>query len=572
MTDATGATTYTYDNRGRLKNRATPEGTLTYSYDKTGNMLSARSSNTHGLSVDYAYDLANRLASLTDNNLAALTGTTAYTYDDAGNALNCQYGNGLKSSYTYNALNRLTDVRTGTPTSTIASYAYVLGNAGNRLSMTEQGGRAVAYGYDDLYRLTDETISGEPNNGNNGNLHYGYDNVGNRLNRTSSVAVLSSVTSTFDKNDRLASDSYDANGNTSAAMGASFSYDFEDHLADVNQGGITYLYDGDGNRVAKKVAGTTIKYLVDTNNPTGHPQVAEEHVGGSVRRAYTYGRSLVSQNQLINNQWAVSFYGKDGHGNVRYLTDSNGAVTDRYDYDAFGNLIKQSGSTPNDYLFASEQYDAHLGMTYLRARYLNAQTGRFLTIDPYMGDKGQPQSLHRYSYVANDPVNKLDPTGKMLEEELEAISIESELDAGSTQLMLPFEDVAIDAASEAEAAGEEIANEFVVEDQLEAARTLGKAGEDAAGIVKNTERIESLTNTSNYRIPDELDRAAKVLGEVKNVARLGRTRQLLDFALYARQEGYAFRLFVRAAGGTRFSGPLQELIEEYGIEVIRNLP
>jgi hypothetical protein len=48
-------------------------------------------------------------------------------------------------------------------------------------------------------------------------------------------------------------------------------------------------------------------------------------------------------------------------------------VTDTYDYDAFGNLIHSTGTTPNNYLFAGEQFDPDLNLYYNRARYLNMQ-------------------------------------------------------------------------------------------------------------------------------------------------------------------------------------------------------
>jgi RHS repeat-associated protein len=93
------------------------------------------------------------------------------------------------------------------------------------------------------------------------------------------------------------------------------------------------------------------------------------------------------------------------------LTDSTGAVTDTYDYDAFGNLINTTGSTPNVYLYRGEQFDPDLGLYYLRARYYNPVTGRFLTRDPGAGRISVPATLHKYLYAAGDPVNQLDPTG-----------------------------------------------------------------------------------------------------------------------------------------------------------------
>lgn len=95
---------------------------------------------------------------------------------------------------------------------------------------------------------------------------------------------------------------------------------------------------------------------------------------------------------------------------ARAIPASRATVT--YDYDAFGNLIHQTGSTPNNYLFASEQFDPNLGLYYNRARYLNASTGRFWSMDPVDGGWGIPASLHRYLYVQDEPVGLSDPSGE----------------------------------------------------------------------------------------------------------------------------------------------------------------
>ncbi len=78
-------------------------------------------------------------------------------------------------------------------------------------------------------------------------------------------------------------------------------------------------------------------------------------------------------------------------------------MTDTYDYDAFGNLIESTGSTPNNYLFTSEQFDPALGLYYNRARYYNPQTGRFWSMDTLAGNDDDPASLHRYLYAAEIP-------------------------------------------------------------------------------------------------------------------------------------------------------------------------
>ena len=202
--------------------------------------------------------------------------------------------------------------------------------------------------------------------------------------------------------------------NTISQAGIADSYDFENHLT--QHGYITYVYDGDGNRVAKTIGGVTTSYLVDTLNPTGYAQVLDEVQSTGVVRSYAWGLELVSETQLVAatppaSPWQTSWYGYDGHGSVRYLTDASGAVTDTYTYDAFGNLINSTGSTPNLYLFAGEQFDPDLGLYYNRARYLDVRVGRFWGMDTYEGDSQSPSSLHKYLYASANPVSRIDPSG-----------------------------------------------------------------------------------------------------------------------------------------------------------------
>ncbi len=206
------------------------------------------------------------------------------------------------------------------------------------------------------------------------------------------------------------------NGNTLATDGKTFTYDSENHLLSMNSGAVTLLYDGDGNRVAKTVGGVTTRYLIDDMNPTGYPQVVDELVNGSVTRQYTYGLQRISENLnptvTANSTWTASFYGVDGAGSVRQLTNSTGTVTDTYEYDAFGNKINQTGTTPNNYLYRGERWDADLSLYYLRARWYNPATGSFMSRDPYGGNLWDPSSQHRYKYARANPVNYIDPSGR----------------------------------------------------------------------------------------------------------------------------------------------------------------
>jgi RHS repeat-associated protein len=201
---------------------------------------------------------------------------------------------------------------------------------------------------------------------------------------------------------------------------------------------VTMVYDAFGNRVSKTVNGVKTQYLVEDDvNPTGYPQVVDEIVNGAVTRQYAYGLQRISENLSPvvtgNSTWTPSFYNYDGFGSVRQLTNSAGVVTDEYEYDAFGNSFTKVGTTPNNYLYRGEQYDADLGLYYLRARYYNPSTGRFLSRDPEDGHNWDPRSLHKYLYANGDPVDLKDPTGRGV------------LDLGYIEIRSPLESLALKA-------------------------------------------------------------------------------------------------------------------------------
>jgi RHS repeat-associated protein len=435
MTDASGSTAYVYDDRNRLAQKTKTFGgtsytsSLNYAYDALGNLTNIVSSDPNGVNLGYEYDALSRLSAVDD----AKSGQTVYNYDEIGNLKNYIYPNLVNSEYQYDSLNRLTNLASGQLLTPIANYAYTVGPAGNRLTASETIIRDPLnpvprtinriYTYDNIYRLTGETINGAPASGT---ASYGYDPVGNRLTRNSTLPTLLFQNFSFDANDRLNTDTYDNNGNTLIGLGfgqtQADQYDFENRLVTRHtpQTTINIKYDGDGNRVSKTVTTatntTTTYYVMDELNPSGYAQVLEEHVSlnsqpSTLNAVYTYGHTLISQDRLDGATWRTSFYGYDGHNNVRYLTDVSGNVTDTYDYDAFGNLTAASGDTVNCYLFTSEQLDVDLGLYYLRARYHNPDTGRFWNMDSYEGDNSDPSSLHKYTYCGNNPANCYDPSG-----------------------------------------------------------------------------------------------------------------------------------------------------------------
>jgi RHS repeat-associated protein len=440
----------------RITSKATPEGTLNYSYDAAGHIESISSSNANGASMSYTYDNLDRLSTVVDNRLSG-NNTTTYNYDNASNVATVTYPNGVQSTFAYDTLNRVTGL-----SSQPVSYTYQRGPTGNLSSVAESSGRAVNWSYDGIYRLTNETINLAPS-GHNGSVGYGLDPVGNRQTETSSIDGLSSGTWSFNPDDQLSSETYDANGNVTSTGGKIFTYDSENHLVSMSASGtsVSITYDAFGNRVSKTVNGVTTQYLVeDDKNPTGLPQDFDELTNGTVTRTYTYGLQRIDENQVLNGVWTPSFYEYDGGGNVRQLTNVAGTVTDSYEYDAFGNKFTVSGTTPNNYLYRGEQYDPDLGLYYLRARYYNPATGRFMSRDPGDGKRVDPKTLHKYLYAGGDPINVWDPTGRDLEDyELEEgwieISESIAVKAAGITICGLYADIALDLLG-AEGEGREI--------------------------------------------------------------------------------------------------------------------
>ena len=69
---------------------------------------------------------------------------------------------------------------------------------------------------------------------------------------------------------------------------------------------------------------------------------------GNLIVSYIYGDDLISQNR----KGIISYYIYDGRNSVRILTDSTGKVTDTYTYNAFGELLQNTGITTNEFLYA----------------------------------------------------------------------------------------------------------------------------------------------------------------------------------------------------------------------------
>ena len=436
VTDKNGMITYQYDVYNRLTAKTDLNGiTLTYAYDNEGRLKTFY--NGFG-STTYEYDKLDRVTRVLDHNGQA----TVYEYDALGNRSAVRYPNGTAMTYTYDVCRRLKEEcltdRNGTM---LSKYSYGIGKAGERISVTEQNDgieTEITYCYDKLYRLVRENIK----RGNSSLTNtYTYDKVSNRLSKTTSVTgdlseiadvnsdevtvTEGTTTYTYNSLNQLITETlpqgtinyfYDDNGNLvrqSGAKNVSYSYDNKNHLIGVtiqNENGTTterYAYDYEGNRISKTINDNEAVYYVTDTSGSLSQVAAEMNELGEIKVFYTRGEELIS----MEREDKISYYLYDGHENIRAISDETGQITDRYSYDAYGNLLEKEGSTENEFLYTGEQYNANTGLYYLRARYMSPSTGTFVSMDSYAGSISEPVSLHKYLYANANPVMYKDPSG-----------------------------------------------------------------------------------------------------------------------------------------------------------------
>jgi RHS repeat-associated protein len=196
--------------------------------------------------------------------------------------------------------------------------------------------------------------------------------------------------------------SWDDNGNLLSDGVRTYSYDHANRLRQVTEGSLTtqFAYNADGVRVAKTIGAATTDYLVDLASTL--PVVISD-----TDAVYLYGLDIIAEQLAGADRY---YYVHDGLGSVRQLLDSSGQIATRYAYDPFGGPLAGNG-VPNPWQFTGEAWDAEVGLLYLRARYYQPETGRFITKDPWAGNVRRPGTLNRYVYVGNNPVNLADPGG-----------------------------------------------------------------------------------------------------------------------------------------------------------------
>jgi RHS repeat-associated protein len=104
----------------------------------------------------------------------------------------------------------------------------------------------------------------------------------------------------------------------------------------------------------------------------------------------------------------VVFYHGDHLGSITVLTNTEGTELARVLYKPFGETVE--GTAP-EFGFTGQRFEGSFGIYDYGARFYDPELGRFLNADSEIPEAGDPQSLNRYSYVRNNPVNRVDPTG-----------------------------------------------------------------------------------------------------------------------------------------------------------------
>ena len=468
-TDPSGRSTrYEYDLDNLLVRRVFADGTAeSYRRDYFGSI--DRVTNARGQENFYTYDSMHRLTGIQFGDGAP---AVAYQYDDFGRLVARQDAVGT-ASYTYDAESRRTGidgpfaadsvnlqydaagrltrvaVEGGSPT----DYAY---DVHGRLQRATHGGGTFTYEYTGSSPLA--TALTHPSGVR---TTYGYDAL-NRLvevaDRTAELALISSRTYTYDAGSRRTSEAAVGGLPPPAAAGqqTTSEYDAVNALISSVDPVHLYVYDADGNQTRGRTpGGRTFTATYDTeNHPTsleytddgGHLRRHEygydgdgwlvrivERTDGAVsrERRFVRGPRLFLQERdgsnavvaesvwnpgkpggiggLLKQRAAGADYSflYDAAGNVTAVVDAAQAVVASYRYDPFGRVESESGTLAQDFRFQTKFLDPGSGLSYFGFRWATAGDGRWLTRDPLREFGG----LNLYTYLGNDPLNRLDAWG-----------------------------------------------------------------------------------------------------------------------------------------------------------------
>ncbi len=417
-----GTTTYTYDSANRLTSVTNPAGQVeSYTYNSLGKLASV--TEPGGVVTQYSYNAAGQLSELQDGSGNLLD---KYTYNAAGQLISTVTGNGASTSYQYDADGNVTQIQDLNADGSVASYYDYTYNANGLVATEDTSDGNWAYGYDASGELIDADFVSTNGTIANQSISYVYDAAGNRVSQTINGVTMYYTTNALNQYTAVGGTTYtyDADGNMtgeiSSAGTTTFSYNADNQLVSENgpDGKYQYAYDALGNLVSETENGVTTNYV---NNPlplsvSGQPLTSvgqAYNASGALEAAYYYGLGLAA---ISDGAGDTSYVLSDANENVTGLSGSTGTLADTYFYLPFGEADQMSGASDNP-----SQFSGDLGITtvgggldLIRARFYDPSLGRFISIDP----SGIAGGTNLYTYTDNDPVEYVDPTGKVLEVEL----------------------------------------------------------------------------------------------------------------------------------------------------------
>lgn len=431
---------YTYDVAaqnalGRLAEVSYPGGRQKLSYSKAGSLIKHEYVND-GIPLPevltYEYDLlgreiavthgATRIArTLTPNGwVQSIPGfVDRVEYDARGHALRIAYHNGVTTDFTYTAGpgREKTRVTRNAANQILENVSYEFDQLEVLIGSDDAapGGLGKrSYSFDPLYQIKGMTSI---ENGAPVTRQYTYANMynltrfdeGRNTMHYDDAAHPDRVAGMTPDGQARVNIGYDANGNMINLPRRTFSYNAKNELVRVDAAGglkAEYRYDHEGRRVSKVVTqGVTVPIktlflgdLVEIRQ--GQP---------------AYFIKLANLRVAIVAQGATRYAHNDYLGNTNFFTDANGTKIAAIAYHPFGNIHSASGMVDLR-MFGAHPFDTESGLFYMRKRYYAPEIGRFVTPDPlaiYQPEKylTNQKGLHLYIYVANDPLNKTDPTG-----------------------------------------------------------------------------------------------------------------------------------------------------------------
>jgi RHS repeat-associated protein len=430
---------YLYDEQGkenclgRLSKVIDQSGSTEFFYDKLGREiksikgLSPQGTVPEFFVVERTYDILDRLKTLKypdgeivtytyDNNSGLLEkaqGSATYvqdiTYNAKGQINVMKYGNATQTNYSYGQDLRLSRILTQNASlTTLQDLNYVFDKNGNVTTLTDNLRSNIrSFVYDDLDRLIQAQNVPGPAGGYT-TFNYQYDSIGN-MTYKSDVGVM-----TYGQNagpHALTSAGgysyqYDANGNMISGRNKTLSYDAENRLLEVNESGIitSFLYDGDGGRVKKTTASGSTIYI---------GSLFEKDSDGTIRKHIFAGSNRVCTVTKDERKGTTdaSYYHLDHLGSSNIITDANGQQVQYCEYTPYGTLARNEGSDLVKHKFTGKELDSTTGLYFYGARYYDPEIGRFITADTIVQAPYDPQSLNRYTYCRNNPINYADPTG-----------------------------------------------------------------------------------------------------------------------------------------------------------------